>query len=246
MKRGLVVGLSVVVVALLAGAFLVSTLQGPASSSSGTSTSSSGSSSTTLSTGSGGYDGLQLRLAANASSTSGPDSAVTIEVTVSEVNTLSVSNNVSSASDLPLASLSLGPCGRMSYPFGVAFFKGTYTAANVSSATPLDVYPVVPCPLYIRLVTGYLFQPMSDQAAILPGSTNSTTLMLSNVTASGVYGQNPSIQTSTPLSPGTYSVAAGDEWGQLVVVHFTIGTGPSVSVSATASPPEAVEALRLA
>ena len=38
----------------------------------------------------------------------------------------------------PLQGLSLGPCGTLNYPFGVAIFAGYYTSANISTATPLS------------------------------------------------------------------------------------------------------------
>jgi hypothetical protein len=219
-----VFALSVVVVALVAGAFLVTTQQGA--------TSTASESSTTVQT-SGSYtnsaQGLELRLTVNESSAAGSGVNATVFISVEEYNTLGTANNVSKATEWGLQGLSLGPCGTQAYPFGVALYSGTYTAANVSQATPLQIYPIVPCPLFIRLVTGYLFQPASDMAVVLPSGPNATaTPMSANVTATGVYGKGGAPSSSpTPLGPGTYTVAAGDEWGSVVVEHFTIGPGSS-------------------
>ncbi|MGH9920514.1 MAG: hypothetical protein ACRD6W_16795, partial [Nitrososphaerales archaeon] len=114
-----------------------------------------------------------------------------------------------------------------------ALYSGTYTAWNVSQATPLQIYPVAPCPLFMRLVTGYLFQPASDLAVVLPGGPNATAMQMSaNVTATAVYA-SPS---PTPLEPGTYTVAAGDEWGSVALVHFTIGASASTTSVNTSAP----------
>lgn len=88
----------------------------------------------------------------------------------------------------------------------------------------------------LRLVTGYLFQPTSDDAVILPssGSVIPVTPMTSNVTVSGDYSGG-SLQ---PLSPGVYTVVAGDEWGALETVQFTVDgpvQGGNGTVAATIS-----------
>ena len=230
----LVFAVSVVVIVLLAGAFLITTRQGAT-------TGTSSQSSTSVAT-SGSYtsasQNLELRLSVNASSTGGSDGNVTVFISVDEYNTLAAANNVSKAIDWGLQGLSLGPCGIQAYPFGVAVYGGTYTAGNVSQATPLQIYPLVPCPLFIRLVTGYLFQPSSDMAVVLPSGPNATaTQMSANVTATAVYGIGVAPSTSpTSLGPGTYTVAAGDEWGSVVVTHFTVGSGSGASSTSTGAP----------
>jgi hypothetical protein len=219
----LVVVLSVVVIALLAGGFLVVVQQGATTSTKSQST-------TSIRTG-GDVDSvqsLQLRLSVNASFVGGLGGGATVQVGVDEYNTLAAENNVSAASRWALDSLSLGSCGTGAYPFGVALYRGSYTAANVSQAEPLQVHPAVPCPLLLRLVTGYLFQPASDMAVILPSGPGSTsTPMSANVTATREYagGAGATTSSSTPLGPGTYTAVAGDEWGSVVVVRFTVGAG---------------------
>jgi hypothetical protein len=235
----LVVSLSVVVIVLLAGTFFVVMQLGAATSSTESQSSQSSQSSTSVET-SGSYanasQDLQLRLSANASSTGGSHGNVTVSIRVDEYNTLAAANNVSKATLWGLDGLSLGACGTQIYPFGVALYSGTYTAANVSKAEPLQIYPIVPCPLLIRFITGYQFQPASDLAVVLPSGPNATaTPMSANVTATDVYGIGNGGSYPAPLGPGTYTVAAGDEWGSVVVTHFTIGTTGGASSTSTAT-----------
>jgi hypothetical protein len=219
------VALSTIVVILVAAAFLVTMQQGATIST-------ESQSSTTVGTG-GSYvnapQNLQLRLAVNAS-TGSQSGGVAINITASEYNTLAAANNVSMASQWKLDGLSLGACGTEVYPFGVALYRGSYTVENVSGVQPLQIYPVVPCPLMIRYVTGYLFQPASDLAVVLPSGPDATaTPMSANVTATTEYDVGSA--SSTPLGPGAYTAAAGDEWGSVVLVRFTIGSGASASTT---------------
>jgi hypothetical protein len=241
MYSKLIVGVSVAVIVVIAGAFLVN--MSPGGTATSTSSSSTSTSTTTVSVG-GSYlnspESLQLRLSVTAYPGMGSDGGALIQVIPSEYNTLAAANNVSMADHWPLDGLTLGACGTATMPFGVALYKGTYTAGNVSRATPLQIYPVVPCPMLIRYVTGYLFQPSSDFAVILPSGPNATaTEMTANVNATAEYVLDANLTASStptdPLGPGTYSVAAGDEWGSVVVVHFTVGGGAATSTTTTAS-----------
>jgi hypothetical protein len=225
------VAVSAVVVVLVAAAFLGSVQQGAT-------TSTASQSSTTIGTG-GSYvnalQNLQLRLAVNASSTGSPAGGVTVSIAASEYNTLAAANNVSVASQWGLDGLSLEACGTEAYPFGVALYRGSYTAENVSTAQPLQIYQVVACPMLLRYVTGYLFQPMSDLAVVLPSGPGATaTSMSANVTATAEYSGGAALSSSsTPLGPGVYTAAAGDEWGSVVAIHFRVGVGTSTSSTVT-------------
>ncbi len=69
-------------------------------------------------------------------------------------------------------------------------------------------------------------------AVVLPSGPNGiATPMSANLTASAEYSGGSS--SSTLLAPGTYTVAAGDEWGSVVLIHFTIGVGTSASSTGT-------------
>jgi len=235
MNSRLAVAVSTVVIVLLAAGFLVTVQQGA-------NTSTVSQSSNTVVTG-GSYvnspQNLQLRLSVNASS-----SPTTFRIVVDEYNTLAAANNVTVGTAWPVTGLSLGSCGTQAYPFGVALYRGSYTAENASKAQPLQTYPNVACPMLIRYVTGYLFQPMSDLAVVLPSGPNATaTRMSANVTAAGEYSSAyKAASSSTPLGSGTYTVAAGDEWGSLVLVHVTVGTGTTTSSSTGTGPAGTLQA----
>lgn len=205
---------AVIVVAILVGTTVL--LYPPAAKSE---TSSSPTSSTSSSgTSTIGSNGLQLRLALNATSLL---PGASLGVTVSEFNTEATANNVTKGALWAVQGLSLSACEgeeNSVYPFGIAVYQGRYSAANVSQGTPLQIFPVVPCPMFIRLVTGYLFQPTSDSAVVLPSSGAAPTPMDANVTVSGEY----SGASLKPLSAGVYTVVAGDEWGALETLQFTV------------------------
>ncbi|HYR04950.1 MAG TPA: hypothetical protein VEO75_06130 [Nitrososphaerales archaeon] len=228
MNSRLAVAVSTAVIVLLAAGFLTTVQQGANTTGSMTGTGSQYS--TTIGTG-GSYvnapQNLQLRLSVDASSSA----PTTFRITADEYNTLATANNVTVGRAWPVTGLSLGSCGTQAYPFGVALYRGSYTAENASKAQPLRIYPALACPMMIRYITGYLFQPSSDFAVVLPSGPNATaTRMSANVTATGEYsGVYGAASSSTPLGPGTYTVAAGDEWGSLVLVHVTVGTGTTTS-----------------
>jgi len=234
---------TVVVVIVVAGILasqqggLPGTVTQTTSTVSATSTSSSSQSSRTNGTGSGTWistdsNGLEVQLALKFYPGAGANGSAMVSLVAEEYNTLPQTNNVSASTAFGLDGLSLSPCGRYASPYGVALYSGAYTGANISQAQPLQIYPLVPCPMFIRLVTGYLFQPSSDMALILPGSGNSTE-MLTAVNATGLYSSGVNgLSSPAPLPPGTYTAAAGDEWGAVVVAQFTIAADGTAAVNA--------------
>lgn len=209
---------TVVVIVAVATTALFYLPGGPGATSSSTTNTSS-------STAAGSAKGLQLRLSLSATSLA---EWGTLGISVSEFNTQTTPNNVTKAQDWAVTGLSLGPCateGYSIYPFGVAVYKGAYTGSNISEASPLNIYPTVACPMLIRLVTGYLFQPLNDSAVILPSNGASPTPMRRAVAVNGTYAvaRVPLESSLQPLGPGVYTVAAGDEWGALVTLQFTVG-----------------------
>lgn len=208
----------------------VSTATSSATTSSSSTFSTNGTGSATLNA--TDSNGLEVQLALRFYPGDGANGSLTVSMVADEYNTLSRVNNVSASTAFALDDLSLGPCGRGASPYGVALYSGAYSAGNLSLAQPLQIYPIVPCPMFIRLVTGYLFQPASDMALILPGSGNATE-MLAVVNATGLYSHGGVMLTSpTPLPPGTYTAVAGDEWGALVAIQFTIAPDGTASVNA--------------
>lgn len=159
-------------------------------------------------------DGLRLtlRISGTQISTGG---SITINVT--ETNTLATALNISAGKNWPATGLRMSPCYTSVYPFGVAVYQGHYTKVNISTAKPLNIYPLLLCPLLFRYISGYYFAPNSDSAMVLPGSTPSIH-MTSGVAASGNYTGS----TKNGFNPGEYTVAAGDEWGALVLLYFAV------------------------
>jgi len=159
-------------------------------------------------------NGLSLSLSLD-STTYKPGQQLTI--VIDEINTLSKTNKVYTADKWPLTGLSVSPCGTLNYPFGVSIFQGNYTTANVSSAMPLTLfYPGEPhgCPMILSGISSYVFQPLNDVAAIY---------QISN-TEPFIEKINTEVQTNglTDADSGVYTVVAGDEWGNMVVLHFTV------------------------
>ncbi len=148
-------------------------------------------------------------------------SGATIGISVSDYNPASSTLNLSKGSDWAVDGLGTGWCPSLYLPFGIAVLRGVYTAANVSQAEPLEIFPMVACPMIVMYIEGYSFQPMSDNASILPGGGVAT--MATGISASGTYGAAGSeINQFSPFAPGTYTVVAGDEWGNLAFAYFTV------------------------
>ena len=153
-----------------------------------------------------------------------------VNILVDEKNTLKTTNTISASTKWPLSRLGVGPCGPVNYPFGIAIFQGNYTAANVSSATPLQIYQpaTYTCPMTLGDISSYVFQPLSDTASVFQMSES--TAVFNNMemntefepAPTGYWASNNIGAVFTHFEPGVYTVVAGDEWGAVVVVHFTV------------------------
>jgi hypothetical protein len=155
-----------------------------------------------------------------------------ISVLIDEQNTLATANNVTASDNWSLKGLGVGPCGPVNYPMGVAIFQGNYTASNVSSAKPLQLYNpkgIYLCPVLV-LVSSYSFAPSSDTASVFGSCGNSNPnpcltdfKVSSEITVTGYWtwpnGQQPTFGNFTP---GVYTLVGGDEWGALAVLHFVV------------------------
>jgi hypothetical protein len=160
-------------------------------------------------------DGLELRVGLNGTTVAQGESVL---VTLSEFNTLSGVSNVSASDEWPLQ-VALGPCeNTYVQPFGIAVYYGHVDAQNVSQGRRADIFQVVACPMYVRLVTGYMFQPQSDLAVVLPGSGATPSPLVGSVDVGMVY----SVQQGQALPRGTYTVVAADEWGALAFLYFQV------------------------
>lgn len=152
----------------------------------------------------------------------------TINMVVSEWNTLKKTNKLPVSDKWPVPGLSVDICGTLSFPFGVAILRGDYSAGNVETAMPLILYNpsgiVQGCLPPVLDVTAFHFKPLSD-IATLDGTVidqTATFEMSTEVSVWSYWVGSPPNAVSQNLEPGVYTVVAGDEWGALVVLHFTI------------------------
>ena len=157
---------------------------------------------------------LQLRVDINATNFLSGES---LQVAVSEFNTLSSFNNVSALEQWPIR-VALGSCPNVyDQPFGIAVYSGRVDEQNLSQGVQLKIFPRLACPMFIRSVTEYAFQPQSDLAVVLPNVSAVPSPLTANVTVSMIYPGLPQ-----PLPEGTYTLVAADEWGALLFVYFTV------------------------
>ena len=166
-----------------------------------------------------GNSGLVLNLSINSSSIAQGHS---VEVHVSETNTLSSMNNVTAAQNWG-TTFSLGRCSA-NYPFGIALFKGHYTLQNfmqgerVSLQSPVQNYLCVRPPFSTSY---YHFLPKSDTAVVQVDMGNQT-VTLPMGTSISITGYWTAEGSFTPLQHGTYTLVAGDEWGALALLRFSV------------------------
>ncbi|MDE1857728.1 MAG: hypothetical protein KGI26_01495 [Thaumarchaeota archaeon] len=158
-----------------------------------------------------------LRLSLQISTTSDRQGG-SVGINVTETNTNPAHVNESAATKWAVTGLHMDACYASIYPFGVAVYPGHYTAQNISSAKAVNLYPLVPCPLLIRSISGYYFKPSSSVVVVLPG-TGPGVPMTSGVVAAGNYTSGTNVN---PFARGSYTVVAGDEWGSLVFLYFAV------------------------
>jgi hypothetical protein len=174
---------------------------------------------------------LKLELSINSSTI---QSGQSINISLSLFNTLPRINNVTRASDWAIPALENSSGDFYSCPGwdSVLVFNGYYTQSNVSSAIPMNVN--VDGPAYCPNLNfdNYVFQPTSSQATVYGAIADSSGVeysMTSTNTIAGFVSPNSSYtQTSsaipTPFGLGIYTIAAGDEWGQMVLLYFVVGS----------------------
>jgi hypothetical protein len=182
---------------------------------------------------------LGLELIASLNSTN-IQSGQAINVNVSVANIRPEDNNVSGSWDWVLPSLqnwsaSGFQCLRW---WNFAIFKGYYIGANISQAQ-------VPLPLFqpgyylncsaigSQNFTLLTFKPSSSNVSVIGVGMTSysyTFEMCANENVNGYYSVNQSylilnkLVPPLPFPPGIYTLVAGNEWGQLVVLHFTVSS----------------------
>jgi hypothetical protein len=185
--------------------------------------------------------GLELILSVNTTTVM-PNGTVSVSVT--ELNTLSTTNNVSSSSEwrLPLLTWT---CGVGYYPNGIELFKGYYTLGNLTSASPLPFWATIECPASdLSSVASYAFQPNSDNASYYANYysysecnppncvVQTSSLVLGDFPPTSMFAvieieatnimNNIGYNQLNSSAPSNYTLVAGDEWGGLVLMHFSV------------------------
>lgn len=167
--------------------------------------------------------GLELSLTLNTTDVS---SGRGVAATVDEANTGTAPLNVSASAKWPVRGLAVGPCGSLNYPFGLAVLRGNYDVANVSSAKALQIYRpgISACPMILAGIGSFEFRASSDNATIFGGCQPAggggclTEIINSTLSFNGYWDGN----VLTSFQSGVYTVVAGDEWGGITILHFTV------------------------
>lgn len=166
-------------------------------------------------------NGLRLSLELSTNSTG------TLDLTVSEFNTLDEVNNVTMGGDFPpITNTWLGSRCSSSL-IGYEIVEGNYGANNFTQGTALSLS--IQSPVQCAEVMGgspYIsFKPLSDGATLSLASSGfwMGSFEVYSGSACSNLTPSPSCHLSfVPFPPGPYTVVAGDEWGRLVILHFTI------------------------
>jgi hypothetical protein len=147
-----------------------------------------------------------------------------VSIIVDEKNLLSTTNIIPATDNLPPEFISGFP-NDPSFPLGLAVLRGNYTGSNYSTVTPLIIFN--PGEVYtgttIAAPTSYSFSPLIDVAVLNGGDYNSSDAIRLHIeiSVSGYWPNNESA-SSNNFEPGVYTIIAGDEWGTLVVLYFTV------------------------
>lgn len=241
---GATVIVAAVVIILIAATIAFVTLTSQSSTSASPTASPSSSSGTSLDSASASTSnssqGLQFRLQVK------PDGGPNFTVTAEEFNLLSSVNNVTEANQWKYGASLLDPfnnCAPGDSPVGFAIFRGYYGMNNYTSGKALPLYNTTimfSCTVnYFPDV--YLFSPKSDNVSVYNdhqfevNTTASITLSTSGYWTGGA--DTPSPATFNAFA-GSYTVLGADEWGNVLLLHFSVTTSSSTSTGNSTAPAE--------
>lgn len=169
-------------------------------------------------------DGLAMTLSVNTASLRTGQS---LNITISERNTMDKVNRVPAAQAWAVDGLTLGPCGTLNYPVGLALYKGYYAAATIGGATPLKLYnpdTAYHCPMILSGITAYEFQPSSTMADVYGSCAPNPCIKGMSIDpyfiAKGYWSGSPA--TFHNFEPGIYTVVGGNEWGALAFLYVQV------------------------
>jgi hypothetical protein len=151
-----------------------------------------------------------------------------LSIVIDEQNMLSRTNHVTGSGKWALKGLTLSACGTEYYPFRISITRGNYTVSNISKAAPLSFFD------YDEIVRGCIPEPInrsyeiaasSDTITDTYGSTSGYPALKCALNVDGYWAKDSASDaypTFHPFEPGIYTVAAGDEWGAMVILHFAV------------------------
>jgi hypothetical protein len=151
-----------------------------------------------------------------------------ITIALDEANILAAVNTVPVSDNWAYNHFQKAPCDFIG-PYGLAVFSGDYNATNISTATPLTIYDphaTLLCPTNATVIS-FSFQPLSDTAVVnedFGQYANNSRQFKYEVTIQGYWPDSNFSSNSRLIAfdPGVYTAVGGDEWGNLVIVHFTV------------------------
>ncbi len=154
---------------------------------------------------------LYLNLTANSNGT--------ITLSAYDFNTLDRPNNITTASHWPVPPFT---CGLVGY----RVYQGYYSTSNYTKGKPLVTAGNVPT---CNPTSYFIFNPLSSEGILHapPSAVNTMPLNASiSETLSGYWIGGNSMNAQTVLVPfpvgNDYTVAAEDEWGNIVIAHFSV------------------------
>jgi hypothetical protein len=158
-------------------------------------------------------------------------SGQTISITLNETNTIPRFNNVTASDNWPYAGFPEQICipypGLYNLPFALAIVQGYHSKSDLNGTTSL---PILSPPniyaycLYLATPSEYDFYPSSNVAFVHGGTffQNMNESISTSMSFSGYYNSSSFSSETINFSPGVYTVIGGDEWGQLVLLHFVV------------------------
>ena len=198
-----------------------------ASTSSGLATTSSIQTPTSIASAEGTPPGLKLGLQISTNATGA------LSISANETNLLNKVNNVTAAADWPFPNTGSLPCGNYNqFPIEYAVLQGHYDSGNYTSASALTLYD--PGDVYLCVTESFLgpyllFAPVSDNVSYSSGQEGSF-LVSANVSVTGYWTRSGTTASFHQFPPGVYTVLVEDEWGNILLLPFTV-TSNTISVS---------------
>ena len=173
--------------------------------------------------------GLRFTLTLNRTSLAG---SIPVDIQIDDQNILSSSNKLDASSNWRIQ-IEVPPCGSLGTtdpPIGFAIFHGYYTVTNLWLANQLTLYSPGKylCPMVRGAMSSYVFAPSNDTADFYGPCGSSPCLTTRVQLEDGFRGSwvvaqfGSSSGTFQIFTPGVYTVAGADEWGDLAVLHFVV------------------------